>query len=387
MRARYITWFPVLLCSCVQAGACLWDYDTISSEAKEFPDVVDAIVGWFPRNPPLYYQMRVDRRQKELASNPTNFDAYDDVVVGHDRLEQDKRALQWLAKEKSILPRADKEHRYHYYANLGTVLAHDWARSGARKENLAELREAEKAISKALEINPDAHFGRERVQLQVMTWLDHVREYNLGEPGDSHASLGAFLDQESERTKGGNFDQRMIKGLVGLVVLGNAWESYDVYEALTMLLSKNRKGRIARLAHNRCLELKKKGHGTFASSEDLPDDMLPYSDTEPEQQQWDNEQYLVLRQMADAEQKRRWDFMIPRLEAGRHPDTDPTFWSGFVEKKRPELKDPPFWLTGGFQIWSAIGVALLLVASLIFGVYKLAGAIHRAIIRRKQTNP
>ena len=29
--------------------------------------------------------------------------------------------------------------------------------------------------------------------------------------------------------------------------------------------------------------------------------------------------------------------MLPRLEAGRHPDTDPTFWDGYVEKPPPSI--------------------------------------------------
>ena len=47
--------------------------------------------------------------------------------------------------------------------------------------------------------------------------------------------------------------------------------------------------------------------------------------------------YAKLRAEADAWQKARLDFMLPRLEAGRHPDTDPTFWQGYVETPPPSI--------------------------------------------------
>lgn len=47
--------------------------------------------------------------------------------------------------------------------------------------------------------------------------------------------------------------------------------------------------------------------------------------------------YAKLRAEADAWHEARLTFMLPRLEAGRHPDTDPTFWQGYVEAAPPSI--------------------------------------------------
>ena len=64
-----------------------------------------------------------------------------------------------------------KEHLYRYHANHGTFLAHRWSRAGADRSKLVEVEAARDQIARALEINPDAHFGREKYQLQALDWI------------------------------------------------------------------------------------------------------------------------------------------------------------------------------------------------------------------------
>ena len=47
--------------------------------------------------------------------------------------------------------------------------------------------------------------------------------------------------------------------------------------------------------------------------------------------------FVNLRAEADTWQKARTEFMLERLNAGRHPDTDPEFWRGYVESPAPGL--------------------------------------------------
>jgi hypothetical protein len=47
--------------------------------------------------------------------------------------------------------------------------------------------------------------------------------------------------------------------------------------------------------------------------------------------------FAKLRAEADAWQKARSEFMVVRLSAGRHPDTDPDFWTGYIESPAPVL--------------------------------------------------
>ena len=63
------------------ASACMWDSDTLAMEAKGLPDAVRVISGRFERNPPLYYEMRLNRVTKELRTRPNDLDLYDDAGV------------------------------------------------------------------------------------------------------------------------------------------------------------------------------------------------------------------------------------------------------------------------------------------------------------------
>ena len=110
------------------ASACLWDRDTLDNEARGIPDVIRVITGRFERNPPLYYQMRLDRVQKEVRSSPARLDLYDDAAVACDRLGRDDDAIQLMERKREILGSstmaASADHRYRLHANLGTFYAH-----------------------------------------------------------------------------------------------------------------------------------------------------------------------------------------------------------------------------------------------------------------------
>jgi len=167
MRSVYSSfWLIGLLLLPGLALACLWDMDTLANEAKGLPDVVQIITGRFERNPPLYYEMRLKRVTAELAKNPTLLADYDDAGVACDRLSRDDEAIAWMQKKRLILQQADpksaeaKEHWYHYYANIGTFRVHRWFRAGADRKRIAEVQQARDEIAKAIEINPNAHFGR-----------------------------------------------------------------------------------------------------------------------------------------------------------------------------------------------------------------------------------
>jgi len=61
------------------------------------------------------------------------------------------------------------------------------------------------------------------------------------------------------------------------------------------------------------------------------------SQTKPEQLE---AIYKRLRAEADDWHARRTAFMLERLNAGRHPDTDPTFWNGWDDGAPPSLEPP-----------------------------------------------
>ena len=155
------------------AHACLWDRNTIEQETKDKPDILRAITGRFERNPPLFYQMRIDREQKELARNRNLYNDYDDISVAYDRLGDDDRAIMWIERKRARLPKYNpnnteiKEQWYRYWANYGTFLVHRWLRHGSDRTKIAEVIKSKQCIANAIQINPAAHFHREKYQLSM----------------------------------------------------------------------------------------------------------------------------------------------------------------------------------------------------------------------------
>ncbi|MBI5708326.1 MAG: hypothetical protein HZC36_15185 [Armatimonadetes bacterium] len=364
---KLLAFLGLLLPSAAQA--CLWDTDTLEAETQGKLDLVDAITGRFPRNPPLYYQMRLARVTAELAKNPNDLDAYDDAAVACERLEKSLEAIAWMAQKRQVLdtlPKSlNKEAWYRYYANLGTFKIHHWFRSGAKVEAIGEAQEARDLIAKALEINPNAHFGRERAQLRTMEWVIDVK---LRPPG---SMLASYLDKA--RTPGEKPGDT-IKGLAGLVVLGNAWGSPDLFHALAIALSMKKDSHLATLAKLRAEELLK--GGAVSLSKELAaewesgrlmvwswqpyDAELPYLE----------KSFRSLRRASDEYHAHRTEFMLERLKAGRHPDTDLSFWNGYQEVPRGHILDLPRtqrllqeyglqFLAVGVVVVSVVGVILI----------------------------
>jgi hypothetical protein len=323
----------------VPAVACLWDRDTPADEARGLPEVVAVLTGRFIRNPPLYYEMRLARVTALLKAEPAILDAYDDAGVACDRLGRGDEAIAWMDKKGTELERLDrtrpdvKEHWYRYYANLGTFRVHRWARAGADRTRIAEVKQARDEIAKAIEINPDAHFGREKYQLKVMDWI--ISPPVIGVSGE----LPNFLDLVGDL--GGQNQKEAgdaVKGLSGLIVLGNAWESVDVFNALGAALANyGNRNVLARLGLLRASELIDAGKASFVPGTPKGralKSMLYTPQWEVETEQLER-RYRELRTEADAWHRGRTDYVIKLLSAGRHPDTDPEFWTGYHEAAPP----------------------------------------------------
>jgi hypothetical protein len=345
------------------AVACFWDSDTLAWEARAFPGLTEVITGRFPRNPPLYYQMRLKRATAQIAAHPDDFAAYDDAGASCDRLQDDDAAIAWMEKKRVRLARWDpsdavvREHWYRYHANVGTFWAHRWLRRGADRTRICEMKTARDHIAQGIALNPDAHFGREKYQLLAMEWIV---------AGDPEVSLAAFLasrlpdpleDTARERRK------KAIQGLSGLIVLGNAWESVDVFAALASLLTATDDSSASYLAILRCRELLAAGRRSLcpggSSANGLEKALRFYKYQLRDSQKNDlRAQYRSLRAEAAAWQKQRTQLMLTRLAAGRHPDTDAGFWSGWHEPPPPSLG--PAW-PGNWMTLLLIGLGSLVV--------------------------
>ncbi len=135
--------------------ACLWDSDTLHVERATFPEVSFLITGTFSRHSREYYEWLRTRCEKHIQEFPHRHQLYDDLAVAQHKLVDHKAAIATMQAKERIRPGL-----YETYSNLGTFLIYT-----------GELAEARAFIEKALSINTNARFGREKYQLWLIEWV------------------------------------------------------------------------------------------------------------------------------------------------------------------------------------------------------------------------
>lgn len=210
LRAILLTLLIVLLPSV--AVACLWDYDTLLAERSRFPSVLELITGKFLRHSPEFYEWRIKDRQQKLASDPENLAYLDDLAVAYDKLGKQDLAIELMEKKEQLKPGL-----YETAANHGTFHAH----AGRFAEALPHLK-------RAIEINPDAHFGREKYQILLI-------EYSLAKPEDMEFARYLTHTAEVDLSEKEQL-QAAVKGVLGIIRFGNQ-DNPKVLAALGSLLS------------------------------------------------------------------------------------------------------------------------------------------------------
>ena len=165
-----------VLLAATPALACLWDTDTLATERAAVPGVLELIVGKFPRHSDLFLEWRAaDRGEKinrhDSGEAPLTDErlaaAHDDRAVALERLGRHDAAIAVIREKAARLPGVGT---YETAANLGTFLVH----AGRFEEGLEQ-------IERALELNPDAHFGREKWQKRLVEYVIERREAAGGE--------------------------------------------------------------------------------------------------------------------------------------------------------------------------------------------------------------
>lgn len=137
------------------ATACLWDYDTLQQERSRFPTAMELMTGRFPRHSPEYYRWRLEDRKLKLAANAAIPELLDDLAVSYDKLGDHSQAIATMQGCERQFP-----GRYETVANLRKFYFH----AGQFQEGIPH-------IERAIQINPDAHFGREVYQLKLVKYL------------------------------------------------------------------------------------------------------------------------------------------------------------------------------------------------------------------------
>jgi tetratricopeptide (TPR) repeat protein len=212
------------------AVACLWDYDTIKMERDRFPNTLELITGKFLRHSPEFYEWRIRDRLKKLEFDPTNDGYLDDLAVAYDKTGQNQKAIETMLRKEQLHPGL-----YETAANLSAFYFH----AGQLETSLAH-------VNRALAINPDAHFGREKYQKSLTEYVISRRANgSLKLPlanGPSHGrdSFSDFLTQQlRDRDPTSSLNPQLpaaIKAVLGMMRFAN-FESPILLEALGNLLT------------------------------------------------------------------------------------------------------------------------------------------------------
>lgn len=196
------------------AFACLWDHDTLKQERARFPSVLELITGKFLRHSKDFYEWRIKDRKQKLAEDPTNLAYHDDLAVAYQKTGQQALAIETMLAKEKLSP-----DLYETHSNLGTfyILAGDFEKGLPY-------------IDKALAINPDAHFGREKYQKWLVEYaLEHRRDGRLLFPlrfsyeeakteGKTEGGFREFVAQKLEKDYLSQEDaQPAITGVLGMM--------------------------------------------------------------------------------------------------------------------------------------------------------------------------
>lgn len=265
MRRRIVLCLAaVCLALGMRAEACLWDRDTLDDEERGLPEMSSIILGRYERHTPEFLERRIRLAQEALpTADATRAKAlYDDLGVAYDRRNEQAKAIAAM-QEKIRRFGVD----YTTAANLGTFYAH-----------AGQLDRAEWWIRRAVQINPNAHFGREWVQLHAIRYFraakkdrnikaikrqdadrEPLRFRFWGEPFMERSErlllgiTGGTPNQLSSMLRRGKLPANALEGAAGIIRMGDR-ENPELYAALAQLLRVRGDNSLAALAYLRALE-------------------------------------------------------------------------------------------------------------------------------------
>ena len=158
-----------------QVPACIWDSETLAAELARLPEIADIMSGNFPRHSKAFYEWRVRTTTEKLKKAPHLVPLYDDLAVAQHKLGDHRAAIATMQAKEKRQPRL-----YETYSNLGTFYIYT-----------GELNEALLWIDKALAINSNAHFGREKYQRWLVEWILNGKTGTA--PNDATSKWGDYF--------------------------------------------------------------------------------------------------------------------------------------------------------------------------------------------------
>ncbi len=242
-----------LLVAMPEAHACLWDYDTLKEESLGQADVAAVIGGNLGKHSQRFYQAKVAYTQAIIDAGDVNkatADRYDDLAVAQAKLGNLDAALATLDAKDQKFPGL-----YTTAANRGTFL-----------HLKGDLVGALLWLNKALAINANAHFGREKFQIMLAEYQQRLaKDPTLptttsflpldtgGEEGFAHSALiyqvsGHKARDQARRRK---LPREAVAALVGIIRFGDGQEISHVWWALGWALIEQGDAQLAARAFRR----------------------------------------------------------------------------------------------------------------------------------------
>ena len=208
------------------AEACLWDYDTFKEESIGRRELAQVLGGDLQKHSRAFYEAKVGYTRPMIEGGKAPKERYDDLAVALAKLGQLDEAIAVLAAKEAKFP-----GEYTTLANLGTFLMMKGDLPGA-------LEKLQAAVAKW----PDAHFGREVFQLQLIEFL--LRGKKDPELAQRENFLGLKMDVAEAGIRGTSqrrvprkdrtspVPAKAIEAMVGMIRFGEAQDLPMVWSAL-----------------------------------------------------------------------------------------------------------------------------------------------------------
>ena len=182
--------------------------------------------------------------------------------------------------------------------------------------------------------------------------------------------------------------KRAVEGLSGMVVLGGAWESPDIFEALARSLSSGDSVTLRHISILRAQELLMNGNPSLGGLKPQTFTViLRENDGMGLGQKISQKNYIPLaslfselRYEADNWNSARQWWMMTEMKEGKHPDITANFWQNYQENPPPSLQMSWF---ANPTMEAEERDALQKLALIILGVLSLILGIRLCVVNRR----
>ncbi|NMO20068.1 tetratricopeptide repeat protein [Pyxidicoccus fallax] len=223
-HVRALLLSAALLLPLRSADACLWDNDTLKEESLNHKDVADVVRGRILKHSPAFYEQKLAYTLPMLEQPDARPERFDDVAVAYEKLGRIPEAIATIEAKEKRFPGL-----YTTQANLGTFHAH----AGDFPRALEHLR-------RAIAINPEAHFGREKYQVQAIEYLMRLKEDPtlvqkeefLGLSIDAREASFVLNEKRKLRSSAPTLPKDVLEGLAGMIRFGSGEKSPHLWFSL-----------------------------------------------------------------------------------------------------------------------------------------------------------